>query len=209
MVKITFISIFLWVAFASGLQAQSDTVQQYNYGISAYLDYGKLVSLLSKQSTKYEGGVGLFLHRHWILNGEAGYAWFEPAKANEIGTYRSEGIYYRVGPDYKMLVDAKSYLALGLRYGTSRFKDQGTSVTDTTTNAYARQDLEADWIEIVLETEGMLVKNVFIGWKLRFRILNQYPINEDFEVHSIPGYGRTIDGTIPAFNFFIKYKIPF
>jgi len=185
-----------------------DTAQFVN-GVSIYFDYGKLTSLLSEQSTKWEGGVGVFIKKHWKAEVEYGIANLKPRQAFEEGSYTSDGAYYRVGFDYIMQVNPTANLGIGMRYGVSNFEDSGFNPADTLSPSFSRQNLTADWFEAIIESESELGKGFFLGLKIRIRFLNSYTQFAENDVYAIPGYGRTFDKSTPAVNLFIKYKIGF
>jgi len=182
-------------------------------GLEISLDVPKLAGIFLDFETKFEGAVGIKYKTLVRLAFEAGYGELKPEKAIKNGDYTSEGIYGRLGLDLIIPLDLKNSLYLGGRYGRSRFDERAefgieSDVFDDFQDGYERTDMEADWGEIVLGTETNFTSNFYFGWIFRFRILGNYDqFDEPFEVYAIPGYGRAMDKTIPAINFYIKYFI--
>ena len=118
----------------------------------------------------------------------------------------------RGGLAYGGEIVPKSYLYIGAMYATTQFEDGGNVLIESQAwedinEDFSRTDLRADWFEIILITEQKLNEHLFLGSKLRFRKLLNFPDDYTFEVYYIPGYGRTYNNTIPAINLYIKYRI--
>jgi hypothetical protein len=157
-----------------------------------------------------------------VLAGEFGYAVLDPLKAYDNALYYTvEGMYWRAGIDYYMSLDAKNFYYVGFRYGSSQFEDRGQFLIDSEfwedyQDEFGDTDLTATWYELVFGTETILqigqpdskiyINKLFLGWKFRFRILGNFENREPPGIYSIPGYGRTFDKTIPAVNFYLKYR---
>ena len=181
-------------------------------GLELSLDYLKLGSFLLDFETKYEVTLGILYKNKIRLTGDWGYGEIKPQRAIKNGQYISEGTYYRVGADWVASIDLKNNVSLGLRYARSMFEDRSTftvasDLWDDYNGNLVRQNLEADWIEIVIGSENNIWNNLFIGWIFRFKIMNEYTSFEGFDVYTIPGYGRPINNTFPAVNLYVKYLL--
>ena len=73
----------------------------------------------------------------------------------------------------------------------------------------------AKWIELVINSEKKITLNknnpdakindlVSLGLMIRYKILLDHPELEPIQVFAIPGYGRTVNPRILAFNLFLK-----
>jgi len=192
-------------------------------GAELYLDYGKVLTLLTKFESKYEGGINLRFYGRFVLAGEFGYAVLNPLKAYDNAlSYTITGNYFRAGIDYYINLDKKNALYGGLRYGSSHFSDEGEFLLESDFwedygESFGSDNLNADWFEIIFGSEtrmniGKSVKEenprggLFLGWKARLRILWHFENREEPRVYAIPGYGRTFDKSIPALNLYIKYR---
>lgn len=190
-------------------------------GAEIYIDYGKLLLVASNFESKYEGGINLRFFSRVDLAGEFGYAVLDPLKAyDDALSYTITGGYFRVGADYFVDLDKKNALYGGVRYGMSMFSDEGEFLLESDFwedygDTFGSDNLQADWFELILGSEMRLGKGsgeerpkggLFLGWKARLRILMHFENREEPRVYAIPGYGRTFDKTIPALNFYLKYR---
>lgn len=178
------------------------------------LDYLKFSSLLVDYETKYEGEVSMVFKGKIRASLEAGYGKLEPEKAFKNAQYEVEGTYWRVGLEYILPLDLKNSFFIGLKYGKSSFGDKGefeigSELWENFIQGFDRDKLTADWGEIVIGSEMRVIPNLFMGWKFRLRILNNFENFEPIEVYTIPGYGRTFDNTVPALNLFVRYRFKF
>lgn len=192
-------------------------------GLELALDYGKITTLWTSFESKYEVGVNLRFFERLVLAAEAGYADLHPLKAYDNALYYNvKGSYSRIGLDYYTSYDPKSFYYAGLRYGMSNFEDKGAFLIDSDfwedyEEEFGSTGLTASWMEIIVGTETCLhlfgskedkppQSRLLLGWKFRFRILMDFQNREEPRVYSIPGYGRTFDKTVPALNFYVKYR---
>jgi hypothetical protein len=180
-------------------------------GFELFIDYGKLLTIPSDFETKAEAGVSYTYREKLMVLIEVGYGKISPQEAIKNGSYTSEGIYARGGLAYGGEILPKSYLYIGMMYGTSRFDDSGTiqiesQVSVDLNEPFSRTDLEASWIEFIIITETELRNNIFLGSKWRLRNLRNFDYDFDPIVYAIPGYGRSFDNSIPAVNLFLKYR---
>lgn len=193
-------------------QEPDSAVVKPRSGLELSVDYAKLGSFLLDFETKYEVTIGILYKNKIRLTGDWGYGEIKPQRAIKNGQYISEGTYYRAGADWVGSIDLKNNVYAGFRYAKSMFEDQSTFTTesdlwDDYNGNLVRQNLEADWFEIVIGSENNIWNNLYIGWIFRFRIMNQYTSFEDYDVYTIPGYGRPINNTIPAVNLYVKYLL--
>ena len=192
-------------------QKQDSLVQKRLVTPSIYVDYGKLLTIQTSIETKYEGAIELLLRESIQIIGEIGRATLNPEGAFRNGTYESDGLYYRIGVGYLAQPTPKNKIGLSLRFAHSTYDESGTYVLQSPTEVQGdfvqsinRQDLTAQWGELVLNTDRKINQLLSIGMHLRFRVLVSYDEQEVIDVYAIPGYGRSFDRTIPAANFFLK-----
>jgi hypothetical protein len=183
-------------------------------GLELSVDYLKLTSHLVSYENKAEGGLGILFRKNIFLAFEGGYGELQPRKAYINSNYQSTGYYGRVGLDYVINFDAKNNIFFGARYGQSHFEDKadwtiGSELWKGYSESFHRQNLVAHFSELVFGSEAKYKGNLYYGFIFRFRMLHKYDKFEPVDVFSIPGYGRTSDKTIPAFNLFVKYKLGF
>lgn len=193
-------------------------------GFEICVDYGKLLMSFTDFESKYEGGINLRFKETIVLAAEYGQSTLDPIKAfDNTKYYTIEGSYFRAGAEYYRRL-SQSFIYLGYRYGTSMFEDKGEFIMDSEfwepySGGFGSEDLKATWSELILGTESPVrlgkVKEegprkpdrLFLGAKIRLRILHDFENREDIRVFAIPGYGRSLDKTTPAVNLYLKYRI--
>ena len=178
---------------------------------SFYLDYGKLFTIPMDFETKYEGGLELLFRDKFPLILVIGQANLKPEGAYSNGTYESEGFYYRVGAGFVSQWKPKNKIGISLRYASSVFTERGRIFIESPSGSQNdfvqninREDLKANWYEVVVYSDRKLSDLFSIGLNLHLRILGNYDEQKGVDVYAIPGYGRSFDKTIPAANLFLK-----
>lgn len=178
------------------------------------LDYLKLASLALKTENKGELGLGIITGLNLGLIIEGGYSEKMPEAFYTNADYRVSGYYGRVGLSYHYAYDPGTNFFVGAKYGMSRYQDRATyviqsSLWDDYTGSFERSDLTGQWVEIIAGSESRFKGHLYLGFIFRFRALVKYDDFSPFNVYAIPGYGRTMDKTIPAVNLYIKYILSF
>jgi len=182
-------------------------------------DYGKLLAL-GFDDVMLEGGLRGGLP--WLaLAADVGSATITPQEqVQNAENYEVSGTYYRVGVDLAVLQTDKgaNLTWLGFRYGSASFADQGQVVfasslwPDQVLNI-DRNDLSGSWWEVVLSTDGPLIKGsgLRIGAALRIRGVIDSNLREEDPLRAthIPGYGRSDRQMVPALNLWLRYKLEF
>lgn len=134
-------------------------------------------------------------------------------------TYRSDGIYTRLGVDYNYMkhVDSESTdkLFIGLRYAfTTYFHEAGNIIIydpvwgDFTQDAVERKFLSANWMEVATGMRARLFNNFYLGWSARFRVKIWFQGDQVMQPYHIPGYGRGWAASRMGFNYSLYYRIP-
>lgn len=182
--------------------------------VALVFDYGKLVGLVLKTESKYEAGVQFEFFNKLQLVGEFGIATLAPNDVYVNANYVSKGSYWRVGLGYKIDMSPKYNFMFGVRYGQSTFSDGGeiqivsnSGLYDTYLEPFDRDNLSAHWYELVMSSERRVWKGLYLGFHARLRVMGGYDEQVPLDVFSIPGYGRTIDKSVPAINLYIKYAL--
>ena len=196
------------------LSVSTEIDKPFLSSIAVTVDYGKLMGQILNTESKYEFGGQLELKDRLILLGEYGFATLTPNGAYQNTDYESKGNYFRVGLGYKISFTAKNNIYFSARYARADFKDQGTiditsasGLYDDLNDPFRRENLTANWYELVMSSEARLWKSLYAGFHFRFRIMDIYDKQAPLDVYTIPGYGRTFDKTIPALNLYIKYAL--
>ena len=196
-------------------------IEQSNLGLTIYADVGKGVESILNKQVKWEFGVGVLLSQKYYFVAEIGYGSLNPQSVINNGSYTSEGNYYRAGFEYVFTIVPRTYLSTGLMYAHSGFSDYGnmkieSELWDNLDESFERNDLSANWLEVIINTEAPLsktgmgfLKNFYWGVRFRLRILTSDITQPDFDIYAIPGYGKTYSNVVPAANLYLKYRIDF
>lgn len=204
--------ILVLLALTARSQQDSTVAITIDTGLEIYVDYGKLITQFSDFESKLEIGIAFQLANHLAPNFQAGYGSLEPATAFENGIYESTGYYGRIGVNYLIPFDNTNSFFIGTKYGLAFFEDEGTyeissDIFDTYRVDFGEENQEANWVEIIVGSEKKLNNEQWsVGGQFALRILNQRDEFTPVDTYAIPGYGRTIDKTVPALNVYLKYK---
>ena len=222
MLRLKFIySLFFIAGLCSSARAQDsvlvDTKQSFVY---VKIDYGKLLESAFGRQLKWELGVGAVFADHFNIIAEYGYGELNPPSVINNGSYTSEGNYLRGGIAYIVRVMPQRFLSFGLLYAYSGFKDKGvveieSDIWDNLNQTFQRDDLSAQWIEIVIGTEAPILRNIsgylsniYWGSELRTRIMMSETATQEFDIYAVPGFGRRYNNVVPAINLYLKFKFP-
>ena len=185
------------------------------------IDYGKLIESAFGNQLKYEFGVGVVLSDHFNFVVEYGYGRLNPKNVINNGSYTSQGNYIRGGFSYVIKVAPQRFLSFGLLFAYSKFADEGrvqidSDIWDNFDELFKRDELSAQWMEIVISTEAPILRNsrsylsnIYWGSKLRIRMMLSETATQDFDIYAVPGFGKRYNNVVPAVNLFLKFKFPF
>lgn len=135
--------------------------------------------------------------------------------------YENTGTYFKIGPDINFMNEDPhlNVMFFGLRYATSSFNDKLLYDTDaviqsdtgwpnsreTSSNGNAR----ASWYEMVTGLKIRVVKQLYMGFTMRFKLLMKTKQTEILKPYYIPGFGKNINTSAFGFNYYISYRLPF
>jgi hypothetical protein len=179
-----------------------------------YIDILGIAGQFLTTNKKYEGGVYFTAYRNFLLVLEGGNSILQPKSSLSNGEYRAEGNYWKAGMDYIINYNRESdtKIYVGARYANSAFEDRGdyevaSSLWPSYRSSFFREDLTAEWYEILAGTEGNLFGSFYTGWIIRYRIMLESPQLSPIPVYNIPGFGPGNSKSAFAFNFYLKYQI--
>ncbi len=212
--KLLFIFSLLLFLSVAGFGQDSVRVKiPVNSGLQFYVDYGKLLMGFNDFESKYEAGIAFQFKNRFQPNFQVGLASLSPSSAIENGTYTSEGQYWKAGINYILPFDALHLFYVGVKYGQSTFDDEGTYLIQSTIwpdfeGGFQRSGFDASWYELVFGSEKIFLDGQLrLGGMFGVRFIDQKPKEEFIDVYAIPGYGRTLDKTVPYLNLYIKYHL--
>ena len=135
--------------------------------------------------------------------------------------YENDGSYLRLGADINfMQKDPNLNIAFfGLRYVSASFTDKldydtkaliqseigWPSTRETTSNSNAK----ANWYEMVSGLKIRVVKQLYMGFTVRFKFILNVKQTVDLRPYYIPGFGKNINTSAFGFNYYVSYRLPF
>jgi hypothetical protein len=134
----------------------------------------------------------------------------------DAGFYKSDGSYFRIGPDINFLLKDpdRNLLFFGLRYGHSKFSENlNVQTTDplwgSTNESYTNSGVTAHWYELVTGIKVKMWKMIWMGYTGRFKFGLSTNEKGALIPSDVPGYGRTDKDSTWGFNYHIFVIIPF
>lgn len=208
--------LFLLIITHSGAFAQKDTLT-YQPGISiGYNLLGSAMKIYYPEYTNYEFSIDYTTPNKFIFIVEAGSS--STNFDNDKLKYSQSGIYGKLGMDYNLLKkvdpDDNNILSVGARYCHSSFGYDGKYSIENPywgdeTIIADRQSVNVNWMELVasVRVELFFLKNVFLGWSARGKIILSKSETENFNYYSIPGY--EMDKLPIGLTWSVFYKIAY
>ncbi|MBO9729330.1 MAG: hypothetical protein J7623_11895 [Chitinophaga sp.] len=135
-------------------------------------------------------------------------------------TYKGNGMFITAGVDYNFLKrqypTEKNMFYGGIRYGFSHFsyevptyKMKSSYWGDQLTGSVPKTNVNAHWVELVVGMKAEVLKNFFMGWNIRERILINNVKTTDFTPLVIPGFGNGSKRSVFDVQYTVSYVIPF
>jgi hypothetical protein len=149
---------------------------------------------------------------------EAGFA--STPYTGDTYTYKGSGVFTTIGIDYNFLkrqyVTEKNMFYAGIRYGFSHFSYevpsysiQNTYWGDNLTGSVPKTNVNAHWVELVVGLKAEILKNFFMGWNIRERILINNVKTDEMTPLVIPGFGNGGKKSVFDVQYTVSYIIPF
>ena len=135
--------------------------------------------------------------------------------------YENNGSYLRFGADINFMHKDPNLnlMFFGLRYATSSFNDQLDFDTDAviqsqtgwpnTRQTISNGNAKANWYEVVAGTKIRVVKQLYLGFTLRFKVRMRTKQTEFLRPYYIPGFGKNVNSSAFGFNYYVSYRLPF
>lgn len=138
-------------------------------------------------------------------------------------TYKGNGVYTTIGVDYDFLKkkdkDEKNMVFAGIRYGFARntyevpsYKIISEYWGSNISGSYPKTNMTAHWLELSLGIRVEALKNFFLGWGIREKIMLSNSAEDAFPPIVIPGFGSgnkrsQFDMTYTVSYYFPLYKL--
>ena len=130
--------------------------------------------------------------------------------------FKSDGTFFRVGPDYNFMYtdQDQSVLFFGLRYARSSFDETldftvNDGVWPSTDVSVATNSSKGRWFELVSGLKGRVWKELYLGFTVRYKFAQSNESNSSLANFEIPGYGKASDNDRAGFDYYIYWRIPF
>lgn len=149
---------------------------------------------------------------------EGGYASTPYSDSNY--TYKGSGMFVTLGVDYNFLkrqyAAEKNIFYGGIRYGFSHFSYSVPSYSikntywgDHLTGSIPKTNVNAHWVELLVGLKAEVLKNFFMGWNIRERILINKVKTDEIAPLVIPGFGSGAKKSVFDVQYTVSYVIPF
>ncbi len=221
-ISISFASSFSVVAQEENT-AVNDTINKNDkYGLRVGLDLAKpLRSFLEDDYTGFEVMADFRISKKFYAAVELGNE--EKDRFEENLKSSASGSYAKIGGNfnaYNNWLDMNNEIFLGLRYSFSLFDQTLNSYTPNVGNVYFPADtipigetstgLTAHWTEFVVGMKAEVLKNLFVGASVSYKIMLSVKDPENFKTLYVPGFNRVFESNTGfGFNYTLSYIIPF
>ena len=134
-------------------------------------------------------------------------------------TYKGSGAYATIGGDYDFLKrkekDDKTMVYGGIRYGFARNTYEVPTYIlrneywgTNTESSYPKTTMTAHWVELVLGLRVEVLKNLFLGWGVREKIMLSNSASKEFPPIVIPGFGSGTKNSQFDMTYTVSYYFP-
>lgn len=213
-VKLFFFAILV---FSNNGKAQIIPIEKsYEWvrGIRLGCDISRFgLPIIQKGRNAAEFSIDSELKRNFYPTFEAGFE--NSTLNNDRITYKSNGIYGRLGFDYNILKrddpTSRNAFLVGIRYGFSASKQTTDwNIEDNywgkAPNGSSSDIMGTHWMELAIGLKVEVLKNLFLGWSIRERILFSSTKVNNYS-YAIPGFGNGANRSNLGMNYSIYYSI--
>lgn len=136
----------------------------------------------------------------------------------ETHRYKADGYFGRAGADFNLLhyitAPSNDAILVSLRYGYSRSRQEAPLVIipddywgDHRT-AVDADIYHAHWLEAGIGLKAEILRNFFIGWSLRGKILLSGTSDPEMDPYYVGGYGGSGGNTAMTLHYSLYYRFP-
>jgi len=195
-----------------------DSVYSVPGGLRIGLDLSRIIVKAFQPYRTDITAVGDYrIKKDLYLAAEAGYQKTSHSDSNY--TYKASGIYVTAGVDYNLLKNLapkeRYMLFAGARYGFAQmsYEVPGYVISnsywgDKLPGSVPKINANAHWIELIMGIKAEVLKNLFLGWNVREKIMIKGPSNKEFPPIVIPGFGDGSRKSQFDWQYTISYCIP-
>lgn len=163
-----------------------------------------------------EAQLRLNLRNTWLPTFEIGYGKCDKTDANTSIHYKTNAPFLRLGIDYNLLKNKwqDNRLTAGLRYGfcTYNYDMSGPAINDpiwggSSAFNYNNIHTTSGWIEIVISAQAKLIRNIHMGWSLRYKQELSTTKSIYSKPYYIPGYGTTTSSSAWGMTYSLFFDL--
>lgn len=173
-----------------------------------------MFGVLNDNLESYQGTFEVLLNNKYFIELSGGID-HVTRKGVSNYTYRSKGMYGRIGVNYNMLhrKSKDDAIYVGLHFGYAQFDNQinyqiNNTVTGNVDRQITEKQLSGAWLEGNFGFKVELFKNFYMGPMFRVKFKLGGSKGELLEPNDIPGYGVNNGGNF-AFGYHLLYRLPF
>ena len=221
MLRYILISLFLLTLHTIGAQTvvlKKDEVKKDQNGISIGVDIAPFIMLAFQPERRGAAFLGRYLfRRNWFVVGEAGYA--NVNFDRDSYAYKSNGGFIKIGMDYNFFKvnepGNNDNITAGIRYGIATQSHQSPRYTiiddywGDYTGKFNVSNVTSHYVDFIAGLRTEVLKNFFMGWSVRLKVLMAANTNNPLEPYTIPGYGKGDSRVNLGFTYSLEYQIPF
>lgn len=215
--------IFTAVTFAQQASTLDTVTYKEKYGLRVGIDLSKPVrSFLQDDYAGFEIVGDYRVYDNFYAAAEIGAEKlkFEDDNIKAV----SNGSYIKLGADYNAYdnwQDMQNSIFVGIRYGFSTFSQDLEGYRIYTSSNYFGPDfrlenveskgLNASWVELMAGIKVEVFSNLFLSVNVQLKRIITQKEPSNFDNLTIPGFGRTYDGSDfgAGFGYSISYLLPF
>jgi len=201
----TSILLCIWAIQGFSQGKYSPTAIRIGYDLSSVVN-----TLVDPDKTQFEINADIDFHRYYL---SLDYGIQKSVREGDDFSYKNSGNFFRIGADVNFNHNDKenSTLFLGLRYARSTFDDEMDYLIEDEIFGPVRgfssnEKVNAQWIEIVAGLKVKVLKQLFIGYTVRFKFIKSQDLTEELAPFEIPGYGKVKDESTFGFNYSVYYR---
>jgi hypothetical protein len=215
------LSIFL-IVLSCSLPAQDSLpkpiVHPLKKGISFGVNLvGPVSQIIDPSKKAYEFSVNVGAYNNVYFTAEAGF--MNTNKTDSLYKYKANGSFLRIGADYNVFKknskDENNLVFIGMRYGIAQLSHEASDIVihdlfwgDSYTSL-PTANISAQWFELTGGLRVEILKNVYMGWAVSYRLLITSTMSDKIKPFTIPGYGNGSGSDAWGFNYSIFYTFPF
>jgi len=136
-------------------------------------------------------------------------------------SYENNGTYRRFGVDINLMKDDpdQNVAFFGFRHGHANFNDkldydtraviQSDTKWPNTMETTSNDNAKANWLELNTGLRIRIVKQLYMGFTVRYKLFLKVTGTEDLKPYYVPGFGKNVGTSAAGFNYYISYRLPF